>query len=728
MATARFGSTRAAPYADPFETLMPSPPAANDVGSVQFGTYDPSLNQTATPPQAPATPMVNNPAGARPQTGLYDPLAPVVSGDKYAPKAGETAAQYAVRMRAEGVSVVSAPQPGETADQFRARNQQESLRAAQNNPANRSTIWTDTAAIAGGVGSVLMNPIGAAIDPYTPDGVSLAVNPVGETLRQVTRAGTNAAVPGNPLGTDYGTPGDIAAGPTPQTQNYVPRTGIGAGGGGAGIGGDAGAAMSQLNAIAANAQPVSLPGLPGYQAPAALPSTPGYVAPVSTGGFSAPVPYNTQGGGAGYVAPGNFGGTSAPVSYQDPTGGGEGYVPFQDTGPFIEDFTENRIGYTGGKFGYTGGRQEDPLLGYIQYTEEEGPSKAEALLTTALERAQANALGQAAMATGGPGAVARARRQAQFSNVAASSRAGAELAALRADEENQRKERLLKGEIAARGRQVEELTAQRGRQSTEEIAARARELSEEEAAQQRYLDEALGIRGQQVEQVIAAGNRRAQGEIAARDRASTEAIQASERNLQNVISERGVRSAEAIASGNRNMTAEVAALDRASTEAIQQAQRDLDNVISTRGVQSAEAIAAADRLSRMETAARDRASAESVARMQEQTRAETAALDRVSNEAIQNQRNQLEAQNAALDRQLKAAEAAGDIANQQLLRDKINQNNIDQLYLQDQLGTPTTEERLYGAVAGLIPVAGSLLTANINANATRDAARIRAGA
>lgn len=70
-----------------------------------------------------------------------------------------------------------------------------------------------------------------------------------------------------------------------------------------------------------------------------------------------------------------------------------------------------------------------------------GPSEAEALLNKATERAAARSLGIAAGARGGAGARERARQQALSANASLSSQASADLAALRAREENDRKAR-----------------------------------------------------------------------------------------------------------------------------------------------------------------------------------------------------------------------------------------------------------------------------------------------
>lgn len=218
----------------------------NDVDQTLAGGFMGGARPTASGIAAGRAFKTNTPSG-----GLYDPLAPAVQGDKYAANTGETAAQYAQRIQASGVSVVVPPNPGETPEQWRARNQAASLKAAQNNPANKTNVGLDALAIGGGVASVLANPIGAALDPYTPDGVSFAVNPIGEAQRQAIKAGTNAAVPGDPLGTDYGTPGDIVnktvgpgaggytpgAVPTAPDLGGPPTPGGGAGGAGGGVGG-----------------------------------------------------------------------------------------------------------------------------------------------------------------------------------------------------------------------------------------------------------------------------------------------------------------------------------------------------------------------------------------------------------------------------------------------------------------------------------------------------------
>lgn len=70
-----------------------------------------------------------------------------------------------------------------------------------------------------------------------------------------------------------------------------------------------------------------------------------------------------------------------------------------------------------------------------------GPSEAEALMLKATDRAAANALGIAAGARGGAGARERATRQAIFSNAANASTASADVAALRAREDAERRQR-----------------------------------------------------------------------------------------------------------------------------------------------------------------------------------------------------------------------------------------------------------------------------------------------
>lgn len=81
------------------------------------------------------------------------------------------------------------------------------------------------------------------------------------------------------------------------------------------------------------------------------------------------------------------------------------------------------------------------LRAFFAAQERQGPSEAEALMTRATDRAAGQALGIAAGARGGAGARARARQQALSANAALGGQASSEVAALRAREDADRRNR-----------------------------------------------------------------------------------------------------------------------------------------------------------------------------------------------------------------------------------------------------------------------------------------------
>jgi hypothetical protein len=88
-----------------------------------------------------------------------------------------------------------------------------------------------------------------------------------------------------------------------------------------------------------------------------------------------------------------------------------------------------------------------------------GPSEAEALMTKATDRAMAQSLGIAAGARGGAGSRDRARNQALAGNAALSAQNTQDVGALRAQEDKDRRNRLLstlglQGDMASRGDQL----------------------------------------------------------------------------------------------------------------------------------------------------------------------------------------------------------------------------------------------------------------------------------
>lgn len=126
-------------------------------------------------------------------------------------------------------------------------------------------------------------------------------------------------------------------------------------------------------------------------------------------------------------------------------------------------------------------RSDEAMQGLRQLLAAEqqpGPSKAEALLSRATDRAASQALGIAAGARGGAGARQLAQRQALAANAAMGGQASSDLAALRADEEQQRRARqaqimgLFSG--AAQAGDARDLgyvdTATRARQAEAELA------------------------------------------------------------------------------------------------------------------------------------------------------------------------------------------------------------------------------------------------------------------
>lgn len=126
-------------------------------------------------------------------------------------------------------------------------------------------------------------------------------------------------------------------------------------------------------------------------------------------------------------------------------------------------------------------RSDEAMQGFRQLLAAEqqpGPSKAEALLSRATDRAASQALGIAAGTRGGAGARQLAQRQALAANAAMSGQASSDLAALRADEEQQRRARqaqimgLFSG--AAQAGDARDLgyvdTATRARQAEAELA------------------------------------------------------------------------------------------------------------------------------------------------------------------------------------------------------------------------------------------------------------------
>lgn len=98
---------------------------------------------------------------------------------------------------------------------------------------------------------------------------------------------------------------------------------------------------------------------------------------------------------------------------------------------------------------------DNDLRAFLAAQKQEGPSAAEALMTKATDRIAAESLGIAASARGGAAARERATRGAQSANVARSAEASSNIAALRAQEEDARRNRqqailsLISGNAAA---------------------------------------------------------------------------------------------------------------------------------------------------------------------------------------------------------------------------------------------------------------------------------------
>lgn len=139
-------------------------------------------------------------------------------------------------------------------------------------------------------------------------------------------------------------------------------------------------------------------------------------------------------------------------------------------------------------------RQVDPysdMLAYNPYTEDQGPSQAEALYKTMLDQRVGDALALGASARGGPGAVARAQRQARAQNSAQQQRASNELAALRAQEEQARRQRLLEGYTSERNRYSQERTQRTVADITAETADLNRQLEAATAAGDKVAEQLL---------------------------------------------------------------------------------------------------------------------------------------------------------------------------------------------------------------------------------------------
>lgn len=738
----------------------------NDVSAVQFGNYD------VAAPTAPVAPPAPKPAVVQP---LRPSTAGQSTGQSSVLRPGDSAQTYALRLTQGGYGVYVQPLAGESAEAFKARNDAAARTAAKNAPANNTSVLGDAGIIGLDLARTATNPT-RILGDYLPPGVQTALNPVGSA----TEAGIAAfqgAVPGAGSSTgDQDLLNVIRGGPPVEGsanraqgggQPYQPQTGTG--GSGAGSNAAVDNAIAMLNAPQAaapvgaaqtyNGQTYSGDSYSGqtyagqtyagqqYNPVAVANSGAGYVAPTDYGFGNGYIPYQDQGAGTMIGYTGESFNEAPLVGFQNNDPGN--YGPLRGAGDArVEDVYDGLQHYTGqGNYG------EDPLLGYIPYTEEEGPSKAEALLTTALERAQANTLGQAAMARGGPGAVAAAQREARGANSAAQGRAGAELAAMRADETERRQQRLMTGEIAARGRQEEESTAQRNRlanvfQTQEGINAQTfmseqglaadlfnqrqgRASAESIAGQDRATQELMNMRGiestdynsaraREVAELTAQRERQSTERTAGRQRELDELLALDQRQMTGEIAARGRESDELIARGNALTSADVAARNRASTEAMSYDSNRLTAGLGAQNNSAASAIAALNATNSSQIAAQNN-SASSAMNAQSNTvssrnaalnatnQSQIAAQNNTAQAAAQTQLLQFNAQNDALQRQLQGAVASGNIQSQQLIQDKINQNEIDRLYLQDQLGTPTLQERLYGAAGSIVPIAAQAL-------------------
>lgn len=380
------------------------PPVVNTTGYDFLGTGGEGLSNTYTPttPTTVANPYKIQRPDPVTQANLNYYNKASASGDSN-PLPGETAQAFAIRRKTAGAGIYVDPIEGETAAQFKARNQAAAMQHAKNAPANNTSVLGDTGLILGDVARTVTNPT-RIIGSHLPDGVEVALNPVG-------------------AGLDYGMGKGLA---------QIPGAGSNTG-------------DSALDTVVGSPE---VGGIMDW-----LGDKPGTLDP-------GPKP----GAGGGYSS------------------GGAG------VNPELQSYIDQTLAAGATQ------RQVDPyagMLDYNPYTENEGPSKAEALLKTALEQRTGDALGLAATTRGGPGAVARAQRQARAQNAAGQQRTAADLVALRAQEENDRRQRLLEG-----------YTSERNRYSTERTTRTVADINAETADLSRQLDAAKSAGDIVAEQLI----------------------------------------------------------------------------------------------------------------------------------------------------------------------------------------------------------------------------------
>lgn len=445
---------------------------ANDPGAVQFGNHS-----VAAPLPQPG--QEAKPAPLAQPSGFIGGVA-AQDDTRNVPRPGETAAAYAQRIKSAGYGVYVQPNPGESVEAWRARNRVASQQHAAKAPANNTSVLGDAGLILGDVAKTATNPT-RLIGDYLPDGLEVALNPVGSFneaaigagLNQIKGAGSNtgdnaltraigiAPEQGNDILDVFGGLGGIGGGGT-----GTPLSGV-VGGGGGNVAGRASAeaARGNIDSMLAGISDGSvMPGTSDATQRGVLNQAQSFqpIANTSSANQQGVLsqaqnfrPTNAQ-GALSSVQGFNPDGTQNAlntVNALDPTSNARGAVAKVDAfgnsvRPQTDVMTRTKAFET---------MSADELLAELEgfRTKAEGPSKAEILLSQANDDAMSNALSLARSGRGSVGDQSRQLQTAIGENAATSMDNARNMSLLRAEEEQQFRNQVmqslgLSGEISGR--------------------------------------------------------------------------------------------------------------------------------------------------------------------------------------------------------------------------------------------------------------------------------------
>lgn len=301
-----------------------------------------------------------------------------------------------------------------------------------------------------------------------------------------------------------------------------------------------------------------------------------------------------------------------------------------------------------------------------EYSEDTtNPDNALALLKAATESASAQNIGNAAMARGGPAAVALAQREARGANAAAYSDLAGQTAQIQLQEDEARRARIAQAYNTNQG-VLSDVYGLQQNIGANQALANLNARTNQNVAQ-------LGSNTQ-----VALGN-------------------ANNATSQNVA-QLGSNTQVALGNANNQNQAQISYQQT-------QAQRDIAN----QQAQVSQANLNAQLAQQASLANQSDSQARALAQLASQTQTGIANAGNASQQAIAQaqlaattQGQQLQAQTAQLQSQMQGAIAAGDIASQQYIAQLQAQNNLDKLNLQKQLGIgvavePSSLEKGLGA-------------------------------